>query len=130
VEDFCRLRPKKVRAIPANVNSEPSLSTAEIGSRAADILCLLLRFSFNRYHHKALGFGRVLIMKKLNLAMLAVAALFAFVVPVQASVIFLGPPVKKTNPTGLVPVPESGATFVLLSGGLIALAALRRKLTS
>ncbi len=73
-------------------------------------------------------------MKRVNLTIL-VTAFFAFVVPAEA-VSFLGPPARydprpagPANPLTPVSVPESGSTFVLLSGGLIAVAALRRKLT-
>ena len=63
-------------------------------------------------------------MKKLNLAILTMAALF-FVASAGASQFKVGPPIRQGIP---VNVPEGGTTLAMMAVGLTALIALRRKL--
>ena len=62
---------------------------------------------------------------KLLLA-LAIATAFCFVQPVKAERIAQGGP---THINGAVPVPDAGSTLTLLGSALLAVGALRRKLS-
>jgi VPDSG-CTERM exosortase interaction domain len=62
---------------------------------------------------------------KLLLA-LAIATAFSFAQPVKAAPSMQGGP---SNINGVVPVPDAGSTLPLLGSALLAVAALRRKLS-
>lgn len=59
-------------------------------------------------------------MKKINLTTIMFVVLFTFIASAGAGEVDPGP-------VNGVPVPEGGATFLLLTVGLTTLAALRRK---
>ena len=65
-------------------------------------------------------------MKRINLAILALAALFC-VAAAEASQFKIGPPIRQGTPE-LVAVPEGGTTLAMLAIGFTAVVALRRKL--
>ena len=58
---------------------------------------------------------------------LAIATAVWFVQPVKAARVAEGGPTYFTN--GVVPVPDAGSTLVLLGSALLAVGALRRKLS-
>jgi hypothetical protein len=66
-------------------------------------------------------------MKKTHLAILTMVAVFASVASAGATQFIVGPPVRQGTPE-IVAVPESGRTLAMLAIGVLALAALRRKL--
>lgn len=67
-------------------------------------------------------------MKKTHLAILTIAAVFASVASAGATTFIVGPPVRGGEIVAPVAVPESGTTLAMLAVGIIALAAVRRKL--